>query len=275
MQVRSLGFRTDLMLRTLGGACVADRGGWVVVRTPGNPGFWWGNCLLLPGPIESGTADTWEAVFVREFPEAEHRAFGVDGTDGAAGDPDALAALGVEVEASVVLTADAHRVPEPADLPGTAYRPLASGDDWDRLIDLRLVCDEGEYPDTPAHRDFVRRKRDETRAIVQAGRGAWFGAFTGRELVAGLGIFSDGSGLARYQTVETHPAYRRRGHARRLLAAAARYAVADLGARTLVIVADPDYHAIELYRSVGFVDAERQVQLQRRPGRLHCDHVRA
>jgi hypothetical protein len=33
-------------------------------------------------------------------------------------------------------------------------------------------------------------------------------------------------------------------------------------------VADPGYHAIELYRSVGFVDVEKQVQLTRRRGRL-------
>jgi hypothetical protein len=29
-----------------------------------------------------------------------------------------------------------------------------------------------------------------------------------------------------------------------------------------VIVADPDYHAIELYRSAGFRDVEWQVRLQ-------------
>jgi hypothetical protein len=32
-----------------------------------------------------------------------------------------------------------------------------------------------------------------------------------------------------------------------------------------VIVADPEYHAVEIYRRLGFVDTERQVQLTRRP----------
>jgi hypothetical protein len=38
-----------------------------------------------------------------------------------------------------------------------------------------------------------------------------------------------------------------------------------MAVRTLVIVADPDEPAIRIYRSVGFRDAELQVQLQRNP----------
>lgn len=262
MQVSSLGFRSDLMLRRLAGSTIAARGGCLVVHTPKNPDYWWGNFLLLPGPVEAVAVEMWETMFVREFPDAVHRAFGIDGTDGQAGDPDALAALGVETEVSTVLTATSADL-SGFDASGSAYRPLKSDADWEQLIDLNLTCDD-KFADTAMHRDFVRRKRDETRNLVEAGHGAWFGGFAGTELVAGLGIFSDGSGLARYQSVETHPAHRRRGHARRLLHAAGRYAGSVLGARTLVIVADPGYHAIGLYRSVGFVDAERQVQLQKR-----------
>ncbi len=48
---------------------------------------------------------------------------------------------------------------------------------------------------------------------------------------------------------------------------ASRYAQQDLAARTQVIVADQTGTAIRIYRSVGFRDAETQVQLQRRdPG---------
>ena len=38
-----------------------------------------------------------------------------------------------------------------------------------------------------------------------------------------------------------------------------------LGARTLVMVADPDYLAVRIYRSVGFVDGETQLQADRPP----------
>jgi hypothetical protein len=41
------------------------------------------------------------------------------------------------------------------------------------------------------------------------------------------------------------------------------YGFAELGARTLVMVADPDYFAIDLYRSVGFQATESQLQIER------------
>lgn len=90
-------------------------------------------------------------------------------------------------------------------------------------------------------------------------------------MVCGLGIFSDGSGVARYQSVETHPAHRRRGLARRLVHEASVYATTELAATTLVIVADPGYHAIDLYRSLGFRDQEKQLQLARPPGAALVD----
>jgi hypothetical protein len=48
---------------------------------------------------------------------------------------------------------------------------------------------------------------------------------------------------------------------------ASRYAQQDLAAQTQVIVADQTGTAIRIYRSIGFRDAETQVQLQRQqPG---------
>jgi ribosomal protein S18 acetylase RimI-like enzyme len=265
VQVRSLGFRTDLMLRRLSGSRIEDRGPWLVVRTPSNPGYWWGNYLLLTGPLRPGSAAAWDDRFAAEFPAAAHRAFGIDGVSGEVGDGDAVRALRVEVDVSTVLTASVTTVrimPYPASSDAVCRR-LESDADWEQALELHLACDD--FDDTPDHRDFRRRKLVEEREMVSAGFGAWLGAFAGDGLVAALGIFSDGSGLARYQNVETHPDHRRRGHARRLLVEAARYAASQLAARRLVIVADLDYHAVDLYRSVGFVDAERQVQLQRRP----------
>ena len=55
MRVTSLGLRTDVALRVLEGAEVIDRGDHLVVRSLGNPGFWWGNFLLLGAPPGPGT----------------------------------------------------------------------------------------------------------------------------------------------------------------------------------------------------------------------------
>jgi len=76
MQVSSLGFRTDLMIRRMAGSVVEDRGDWLVVRTLANPTFWWGNFLLFPTPPATGDIRRWITVFRTEFPDAVHRAFG-------------------------------------------------------------------------------------------------------------------------------------------------------------------------------------------------------
>jgi predicted GNAT family acetyltransferase len=83
--------------------------------------------------------------------------------------------------------------------------------------------------------------------------------------VAQLGLFRAGGGLARYQNVVTHPAARGQGLAGTLAAWAARYGEAELGAATLVIVADPEHVAARVYASIGFTPAEEQLGFQRGP----------
>ncbi len=63
--------------------------------------------------------------------------------------------------------------------------------------------------------------------------------------------------------LETHPAHRNQGLAGTIVHHAGRYALRELGARRLVIVA-ADQVAIRMYRSVGFRDTETQVKLYRR-----------
>jgi ribosomal protein S18 acetylase RimI-like enzyme len=231
-----------------------------VVRTPSNPSFYWGNFLAFADPLRAGDAARWGELFVRHHPSARHRAFAVDSPAGVAGDPAEVAALGVQLQLGSVLTAAA-----PLSGPASAatVRTVRDDADWRQLLEVRLSCENG--PPAPGSADFLTAKAAEDRRLAEAGVGAWFGAVVDDRIVATLGIFADGGGTARYQNVETHPAFRRRGLAGALLRHAARYARERLGAHTVVIVADPDYHAIDLYRSVGFRDAERQVQLEAAP----------
>ena len=59
MRLKSLAFATDVAIRSMEGATVSPRDGYLVVRTPDNPGFWWGNFLLLAEPPEPGSAGRW------------------------------------------------------------------------------------------------------------------------------------------------------------------------------------------------------------------------
>ena len=238
MRITSLGFRTDVMLLTLQGSAVEDRGVHLVVRSPGNPAFWWGNFVLLRDLPGRGGVQRWEKTFAQEFPEAAHRTFGVDGTRG-------------EVP------------PHPNRHATCRALDLTDPGDRDAAIALQLANAPDREPSS--HREFLARKMEAMSALQEARCGSWFGAFVDGRMLSGMGLFSDGSGVARFQSVDTHPDARGRGLAGTLVHHVSCYGFADLGATTLVMVADPGYHAIDIYRSVGFETTETQIQLERSP----------
>ena len=262
MRVASLGFRTDIALRRLAGSRIEEPDGLVVIRTPSNPDYWWGNFVLLPGPVVAGEADRLRSIFAREFPRARHLAFGVDGTRGDVGDTAVVEELGLTAAVHAVLSAARLRRPVRAN-GDAAVRRLASEEDWARAVALRLAVYELEQ--IPGQREFTELQFAELRTICDRGDGAWFGAFAEAELVAALGLLRAMPGTARYQGVETLASHRRRGLASRLLYESSVWATDALGARAVVIVAEPAYHAIDVYRSIGFTVVERQVQLERAP----------
>ena len=264
MRIDSLGFRTDLMLLSLHGSEVEDRGDHLVVRSPSNPGFWWGNFLLLRQPPAPGACGRWERAFASEFPAAGHSAFGVDGTCGNVAGYQEFTAAGYEVEASAVMTATAVHEPAHPNREAT-YRALDLTDAGDRESAIALRLANAPHREPTGHRQFLGRSMDSMAALQEAGAGAWFGAFLAGRMVSGMGLFSDGSGLARFQSVDTHPDFRGRGLAGTLVHHVSTYGFTTLAATTLVMVADPDYHAIRIYRSLGFVSTELQVQLEREP----------
>lgn len=262
MDVISLGYQTDLALLQLGGSRIDDRGDHLVVRSPHNPTHWWGNFLLLSHVPTPADTDRWLATFDSEFPEAGHVALGFDGVDGSVGDLMSFEAAGLSPEAQTVMTAPSVREPPHPNRDAT-YRRLSSDDDWAQQVELRLACNDNLEP--VGYREFAVQKALTARSLVEAGHGAWFGAFLDGRLVSGMGLFAAGQGLARFQSVETHPDARGRGLAGTLVHHASRYGLDRLGAHTLVMVADPDYSAIRIYRSVGFTDTEAQLQAEKAP----------
>lgn len=263
MNTVSLGYRTDLALLRLGGSLVEDNGDHLVVRSPHNPTHWWGNFLLLAEAPRASDAQAWLNLFADHFPDADYVAIGFDGTTHTADDLDWFAQRGFDVEASVVMTADSVHPPERVNL-DAVYRPLTSDDDWAQSIELRMSCKDLDLAPSP-YLAFATAKVETNRALVEAGHGQWFGAFVDGRLVAQMGLLSTEPGIARFQSVETEPSHRRRGLAGTLVHHASRCGFDELGARTLVMVADPSYFAIDLYRAIGFMPAETQLQVELRP----------
>ena len=261
MTTVSLGYRTDLMLLGLQGSVIEQRVGYQVIRTPVNPTFHWGNFLLLDQPPGLGTVSSWMDTFAREFPGTKHVSIGVDGTGGEAGDQAELAAADLEAERSTVLTA-AATVPPPRPNQVAEFRIMESDADWQAALDMQEAVHP--YGDPAGWEGFNGLRLLGMRQMQAQGFGAWFGAFLAGRMVSGLGVFGDGSGIVRFQNVDTHPEHRNKGLAGTLVHQASRYAQQEMAARTQVIVAEPTGTAIRIYRSVGFRDAETQVQLQRR-----------
>jgi hypothetical protein len=256
VEISNLGFRTDLLLLELSGSVFHDAGEYVVVRTPDNPGFWWGNYLLFRTPFAPGDAKSRIDTFRQEFPDAQHVALGIDTVDGVIGAEDEVVAAGLTAEPNVVMTAN-EVVPPRRPNDESTYRFLASDDDWEQLVDLSLRTATMTVDDEYVL--FTRRKQSAKRKLVEAGHGKWLGAFDGGRLQSSLGLMFDGQGLARFQDVQTATEDRGRGLASTLVHRASTYGLTEGGAKTLVMVADPEYLAIRIYRALGFNDTETQL----------------
>lgn len=260
MNVTSLGFRTDLALLVASGSLVEDRGTHLVVRTPDNPTYYWGNFLLLAAPPIPGGEREVVGAFRTEFPLAEHVSIGIDTADLPGVSRAGFEAAGLTIDVAAVLTASQLVEPRAVD---AEVRALDSEADWESRAQLSLAIEE--RPDVDSHLRFARGRNVQEQSLVAAGRGGRFGAFVAGECVSTAAVFTTEDGVARFQSVETHPDHRRRGLAAATVHAAGRYALDHLGARTLVIVAEDDGDAMRIYRGLGFEATERQLMLERRP----------
>nr|HEX4316908.1 GNAT family N-acetyltransferase [Kofleriaceae bacterium] len=257
MNVRAIGLTTELALATTRGR-VVDRGDCLVVRTPDDPSYYAGNLLVLPQVPARGELAGWLARFADELSDAPHRAFAWDGGPGAANTPGELAELvaaGFTIARQQVMAADSVvAVPAPPELAIRALTP-------DEVVATHALA----FAMADHHRDddrvLLRRRAAWHASLVARGDARFWGAFadTG-ELVASLGLVELGE-LARFQDVQTAPAFRRRGGATALLAAAA----AASQASRLVIVAEPDSAPARLYERAGFRTIELAAWAWRAP----------
>lgn len=247
-----VGLETQLQLIATNGR-VEDRGAYVVATTPGDPASCHGNLLVLPAAPRPGELAWALALFAREIgrpPEVRHVTLYWRAADGE--DHHELRDAGFELARTDAMVTAAP--PPPVTPAGIAVRPLAA-DELARTAELAVAADGDE-----AQRPFRHRRAAWQRELVARGAARFWGAFADQTLVGSLGIVRLGA-RARYQDVQTAPAYRRRGIAAALLAAAGGEALAG-GARELVILVVAD-DAARVYARAGFVRADRLVAATR------------
>ena len=235
----------------------------LVVRSPHNPGHYWGNLLLFDSPPRAGDGRRWTEAFEAEFADdrrVAHRTFAWEGVHGELGVArEEFVAAGYELEQMVGLIAGAEQLRRhPREHPTVRVRaldPAAGADErlWGQVVELQVASRDERFEEE-MHRAHCRSRQSGSRALFGEGRGAWFVALdeAGAEVLGKLRCrarrwprpVSAGRHGGRAQTP---------GHLLRLVVEAARLS----GARLLVICADPGYHALGLYESLGFHAAER------------------
>jgi GNAT superfamily N-acetyltransferase len=255
------GWATDLAIREHSGSTVEDRGGHLLIRTPDNPDFYWGNCLFVTDESAVDDAGRWVKTFQSAFPKATWVAIGLIRMPD---DQDAWVAQGLDLERDDVLTT--RTVPRQTPLPeGYVVRRLG-GEDWAQSVARSVAENDRTLEEEPlSFERFATAQSQARRALSDRDRGATFGAFANDVLVADLGIVRCGT-TARYQSVGTDEDHRRRGLASHLLGVAARWA-ADHGCDQWVIVTEATNPAGRVYRSVGFEPDIGNAQAFRKPRR--------
>ncbi|AZZ93424.1 GNAT family N-acetyltransferase [Hahella sp. KA22] len=260
----SLGLQTDLMFSRYSGL-VEDVGRYVVITTPSNPNYYFGNYLLLKAPPQAGQWSDLELDFARYVgapPRIKHFAFQwrVSGDEDGA-DMSGFMQRGYEYMECAVLTAKRTALLEPQKVNADIdVRMLQSEEDWRAWYELELQERDIDQPKED-YVAYLQGVRDMYRSMIAAGRGDWFGAFQQGELVGSVGLFFD-ERIGRFQNVLTKSSHRSQGICHTLV-----HAVAKAGfdrADTLVMVADENYHAARIYESLGFQPSERQASLCRR-----------
>lgn len=242
----SPGWKTDLDILVMSGSSVTNFGDHLVVKTPQNPNYHWGNCILVTDPTSASDAEKWIQRNCEVFPNQAWLAIGLPQMPT---DSEGWISQGISLEQLDVLSTD--KLPRQQPLaPGYIAR-FFEEHDWETLTKRELAegLSEGGY-EPAAIESFVLETNANRKQLVASGKAAWFGAFFEDELVANLGIVICGE-TGRYQSVETSTDHRRKGLASHLLGLAANWS-RDQGCKNWVIVTQETNDAGRVYRRAGF-----------------------
>ncbi len=262
------GWRTNFLVHGPG-AVIAERADCIVVRTPDNPAYYWGNCLVLPAGPGDDELDRWLQRFdhevVRQNAACAHVALGINAPYRQEQLPRWRAA-GFEIHISEVMRLAPGQLREPAE--------AARGDVVIRTIDfscevpaiIELECTDTDIFEPVGYRTHRQLRFLRHAQMHDEGRLHWFGAWCDGVLAAACGLMRERAqpgSVARFQHVYTHPDWRRRGLCTTLIAAVSTYAWQQWQVAELIMLADPDDVAIGIYRALGYAAIDSEWLLQR------------
>jgi GNAT superfamily N-acetyltransferase len=232
-------------------------GGWLML-SPNNPGYWWGNAIFMDHAPSPSDVMRWPEAFRQlvhaRQPASRHIALGWEGED--AGSAQAFAACGFNFFAVTVLSAT--HVSNPFNRPAAPLelREFES-EDWPKLVDL-MVAERDAGTDESSYTEFTRLRAEHWRWLAGRDLGGWFGAFEGKSLIGGLGVFVEaepdrtGRRLARFQQVLTARHWRGQGVASAMVSWASSQVALRHAPSEFLIQAVSGSPASLLYRRTGF-----------------------
>lgn len=265
----SLGSQTEFILHSLD-ARLDLQADCIAVCTDSNPTFYWGNCLLLPAAPADGDLAHWlarfQALVARGRPEVRHVAIGVDAPRAGLHLPSWTNA-GFQINETTVLALPTGGLRPPSRAVQARHwllRPIDWATEIDAFVDLQS---QDCHPFEPTgYRAYRRLQMARYARLAQAGQAQWFGLWCDGTLAADCGLMRDAArpgALGRFQTVQTHPAWRRRGLCSALVHGVGAWGLAQWQLARTVTCADPHDVAVGIYRSLGFEDVGASFQLQR------------
>lgn len=259
MKIITAGWETDLAILRHSGSSIEEFENHIVVRSPHNPDYHWGNFILVSNSSLVGDGERWMKTFSDAFPEATWVAIGLPEFPSSA---DTWASFDVDLERMAVLKALVP--PSIPEISSHYTARILEGDDWNLLLAREISENKNSGEEDPkAFERYISNAIKGYEELCRKGLAAWFGAFHDSELVSDLGIVICGE-TARYQSVQTDEKHRRNGLASHLLGLAANWAGQN-GCTSWVIVTESTNDAGRVYRKAGFNPDFETVTVYRSP----------
>ncbi len=262
MNIKSLGIKTDLHIKKFSGN-VIDRGDYLVVHTPSNTGYWFGNYIIFDKPPAKLDFDRWRQIFKKEIYDknrSEHMLFSWDTITGEQGDISEFNKNGFTLEEDVLLSTTKVNKP-PHYNKDISIRILKTDEDWEVSFDNQILCRGESIGESFAdHKIFKRKQLAQYRQMCEEGLCEWYGVFIKDQMAADMGVFLVDR-VGNFQDVGTAPAFRRQGICGTAVYEISKDLFESNKVDTMMMTADENYHAARIYESVGFKPSEKSVCL--------------
>ena len=250
-------FKTDFFFLKEGGI-VEEFEDYILIKTPNNPTFYFGNYLLLKNAPKSDQRADLEKLFDEIITVKETRHYNFCWTDPSKEDYSDFINAGYEYQVCLSLVAYKDDLIVPKRLnEEIEIRAFDGESDWQKWLELEI--EEREPSSTEeGFTVYIEKKKTKYLKMCEKGKGNFYGAFINGELAASAGLFFE-DGVGRFQMVVTRTKHRRKGICTTLIYTMMKKYFQKLD--YLVIVAVEGYHALDIYKNLGFKEKDYQVSL--------------